>query len=98
MEQTTFDKIINWADERNLINGSNPHAQMLKMTEEVGELAAAIARNNMTNAADAIGDSIVVLTILSAQLGLDIETCIEDAYTVIKDRKGRMENGVFIKE
>jgi NTP pyrophosphatase (non-canonical NTP hydrolase) len=89
VEQTVFDKIEAWAKAQNLINGSNPHAQMLKITEEVGELAAAIARELHFNAADAIGDCVVELTIVAAQLGLNIEACIEQAYDEIKDRKGR---------
>jgi len=39
----------------------------------------------------------VVLTILSAQLGFPIEDAIAAAYDEIKDRKGRMVDGVFIK-
>ncbi len=97
MEHTVFDKILEWAKERNLIEGSTPRAQMLKMTEEVGELAAAIARKKFFETADAIGDCVVVLTILAAQSGLNIEECINHAYEEIKDRKGRMEDGVFIK-
>lgn len=93
-----FDLIKKWAEERNLIQGSNPQAQMLKLTEEVGELAGAIAKNKTIEAVDAIGDCIVVLTILSAQLNLDLETCIRHAYEQIKDRKGKMVDGVFIKE
>lgn len=93
-----IEKIEQWAQARNLIDGAAPQAQMLKMTEEVGELAHAIARSNIELAKDAIGDCIVVLTILSRQLGLNINECVESAYTEIKDRKGKMINGVFIKE
>jgi len=45
-----------------------------------------------------IGDMIVVLTILAAQNGLRFDDCANAAYHKIKDRKGRMENGVFIKQ
>ena len=38
------------------------------------------------------------MTILSMQLGLNIGDCIKDAYDEIKDRKGKMVNGVFVKE
>jgi NTP pyrophosphatase (non-canonical NTP hydrolase) len=93
-----FDNIRQWALDRNLLEGSDPKSQMLKLTEEVGELAAAIARGNKHGAADGIGDAVVVLTILAAQLDLTIEHCIEEAWHEIKDRKGRMVDGVFIKE
>mgnify|MGYP000887355559 CR=1 FL=1 len=48
--------------------------------------------------ADSIGDCVVVLTILSAQNGLQIEDCIAQAYDEIKERKGVMKDGVFVKE
>lgn len=64
----------------------------------LGELAGALARGKGSEADDAIGDMVVVLTILSSQRGVSIETCIENAWQEIKDRKGRMVNGVFVKE
>jgi len=90
--------IQQWAEDRNLIAGAIPQAQMLKMTEEVGELAHAIARKDKALAKDAIGDCVVVLTILAAQLDLDFQECVASAYNEIKDRKGKMVDGVFIKE
>lgn len=93
-----FDKIVAWANDRNLVQGATPQAQMLKMTEEVGELAHAIARNDRDKIIDGIGDCVVVLTILAAQHGLFLEFCTQAAYNEIKDRKGKMVNGVFIKE
>ena len=94
----TITKIIAWAQDRNLIDGSTAHAQMLKLIEEVGELAAAIARGNQEGIEDGIGDAVVVLAILAAQNGLRIEDCIDSAYNEIKDRKGQMVGGIFIKE
>ena len=32
-------KVIQWAQDRNLIKGSNPESQMLKLIEEVGEIS-----------------------------------------------------------
>lgn len=93
-----FKDIEKWAADRNIIRGSGAQAQMLKMTEEVGELAHAIARQNMSELKDALGDCCVVLTILAAQHDFNIEDCIEEAWISIKDRKGRMEKGIFIKE
>lgn len=95
---TVLDKIVGWATDRNLVEGATPQAQMLKMTEEVGELAHAIARGDKDKTIDAIGDCVVVLTILAAQHGLFIEHCIDRAYEEIKDRKGKMVNGVFVRE
>ena len=95
---SSFDDIRAWACARNLIAGSTPQAQVLKLLEEAGELAAAIAKRRSADAKDAVGDVVVVLTILSTQLGFPIEEAIAAAYEEIKDRKGRMVDGVFIKE
>lgn len=94
MEQLIRD----WAHARNLIAGSTQQAQMLKLTEEVGELARAIAKTKPDDVKDAIGDCGVVLIILAAMQGLTLHECLEAAYQQIKDRKGRMVNGVFVKE
>lgn len=93
-----FDLILGWAHDRNLVLGATTHAQMLKLTEEVGELAGGIAKNKPDVIKDSIGDCVVVLTILAAQHGLFIENCIAAAYEEIKDRKGKMINGVFVRE
>lgn len=94
----TYTNIRNWARDRNLIKGATRQGQMLKLTEEVGELAAAIARGKEDDVRDAIGDAVVVLTIIAAQSGVNIEDCIHEAYEVIKDRKGKMVNGVFVRD
>nr|WP_026287439.1 MazG-like family protein [Gracilibacillus lacisalsi] len=86
-----------WAVDRKL-DEAQPEKQMLKLQEEVGELAAGLARGNQDQVIDAIGDVYVVLTILSMQLHLDVRDCVNHAYYQIKDRKGEMRDGVFVKE
>ena len=89
--------IEEWAIERGL-HTANPDKQMLKLAEEFGELAQGMAKKNPDQIEDSIGDMYVVMTILSMQLGLDIEDCVLGAYNEIKDRRGKMINGVFVKE
>lgn len=92
------EKIKQWAIDRNL-HTADPAKQILKLGEEFGELCQAIAKNRKKAAVkDAIGDMYIALTNLSLQLNIDIEECIEMAYDEIKDRKGKMINGVFVKE
>ena len=90
--------IQNWAWDRNLIDGSTLNAQMLKLMEEVGELAGGVCKGKADVIKDSIGDVFVVLTIIAAQMGWSIEECVQAAYAEIKDRKGRMIQGVFVKE
>lgn len=94
----TFRMIRAWAEARNLVLGSNPQAQFTKLIEEAGELATGIAKKRSDLVMDGIGDMVVVLTILAAQHNVNIEACIAMAYDEIKDRKGKMIDGVFVKE
>lgn len=137
--------IIEWANNKGLINPEFAPRQELKLLEEIGELSNAIINNNVAEQKDAIGDIFVVLVILYAQkneeleidlfdlleakpafeahvylkniiqdtrnnfillnlykisqlLNLDISECVNLAYNEIKDRKGTLVNGSFIKE
>lgn len=92
-----FNDIRNWADQRNIIDGASPQSQFVKLIEELGELANGINKHRIDEVIDGIGDAVVVLTILAVQHDVDIEDCIEHAWNEIKDRKGRMINGTFIK-
>ena len=91
------EKIEQWAKARNL-HAQDPKIQLSKLMEESGELAKAILKNDKIEQIDAIGDVTVVLIVLSLQLGLDYKECVKSAYDVIKDRKGKMIDGVFVKE
>lgn len=93
-----FNRIRSWAQDRNLIEGSDNKSQFLKLLEEVGELSHAIQKNDDDEFTDAVGDVIVVLTIMAAQRDIAVEDCIDAAWEQIKDRKGRMVDGVFVKE
>lgn len=90
-------KIEMWAIERGL-DEAEPEKQMLKLIEEVGEIAQGMAKGNIAQVIDSVGDVYVVLVILSMQMDLNIKGCIEVAYDEIKDRNGKMVNGVFVKE
>ena len=94
---TITDKIRKWAYDRNL-HKAEPSKQALKLGEEFGELFEGLAKSNEDLTKDAIGDMYVVMTILSQQLGFTIEECIVIAYNEIKDRRGKMVDGVFVKE
>jgi NTP pyrophosphatase (non-canonical NTP hydrolase) len=93
-----IEKILEWAEQRNLLQEENQTKQFIKLTEEVGELANAILKQNKLEQIDAIGDIQVVLIILCAQLGLNYENCLNSAYQVIKNRTGKTVNGTFFKD
>lgn len=156
-EKELIAKIAQWAKDRNLILGSTPQKQFIKLMEEFGELCAGIARNDKEKIKDSIGGCFVVTVILKCQfrtnifisprsfnkdldislilarvardaaliprdnlseqvkleiicgivrhlmdvsflLDVDFESCVQAAWDEIKDRKGRMIDGVFVKE
>nr|WP_315542437.1 MazG-like family protein [uncultured Aggregatibacter sp.] len=149
--------IEQWAEDRNLIEGSTPQKQFIKLMEEFGELCSGVAKNKPDVIKDSIGDCFVVTVILKCQfktnlfirpssfyknldvslilarvaryavlipgndlseqekleiicgivrnlinisilLDVDFESCVQAAWDEIKDRKGRMIDGVFVKE
>jgi len=47
---------------------------------------------------DGIGDMLVTIIILAEMVGFDTVECLEAAYNEIKNRKGKMVNGFFVKE
>ena len=158
--QELIAKIEQWAEDRNIIKGSKPIDQAMKLFSEFGELADNVGKAR--DCRDDICDCAVVMTIIMAQCGLSfhayaenlnfisqyeikynvsqlgssicefvsdiatnyeisdssdafiwcieylnviamqigssLEECIQIAYNDIKDRKGVMYNGVFIKE
>ena len=84
--------------DRGIYDKGNSHTQYVKLQEEAGELAKALLEENMLEIVDAIGDIVVVLTNLAELNGVHIEDCIDVAYKEIANRKGKMENGTFVKE
>ena len=89
--------VLTWADKRDLLMPANAKTQMLKVVEEVGELASALLKNKQSETKDALGDVLVTLIILSEQLDLDLIDCLELAYNEIRLREGETINGTFIK-
>ena len=93
-----FDRIRAWAKERNMYQQGDIKTQAIKLYEEAGELSQSILKDDTEGIIDGIGDCVVVLTNLSEHLGVNIEECIEHAYNEIKNRKGKMVNGTFVKD
>jgi NTP pyrophosphatase (non-canonical NTP hydrolase) len=93
---TWVESIKLWHYDRNLITGSDDKTQFAKLIQEAGELSDNICKGK--DIKDDIGDMIVVLINIAERNGLSLTECLEVAYNDIKDRKGRMIDGVFVKE
>lgn len=89
-------KIVQWHHDRNLIEGATDKDQFAKLIQEAGELSDNLCKGR--NPADDIGDMIVVLINIAERNGLTLNQCMTQAWDDIKDRKGKMVDGVFIKE
>ena len=93
------DLILNWAIDRGIVQNSTAMAQAIKTTEEVAELLKALSKNNGFEASDAYGDILTTLIIGSHIAGIDLLSALNNAYDVIKDRKGYLTaDGIFVKE
>ena len=91
-----INKVKQWHHDRNLIDGTTDAKQFVKLIEETGELAGNIVRGK--DIRDDIGDILVVLINIAERNGTTLTECLEVAYDDIKDRKGKMVDGTFVKE
>lgn len=90
-----IEKITEWHYARNLIEGATDEAQFKKLLEEVEELRTSLEAG--TTPVDDIGDIIVVLVNIAERNRLTIQECLAHAYMEIRDRKGKMVDGLFVK-
>lgn len=90
--------VIRWAQERGIFDKATLETQFEKLEEEVGEIRLALTDDDQEGLVDGIGDASVVLTILAHMCGVTFDQCRQHAWQEIKDRKGQMIDGVFVKE
>jgi len=90
-----INSVVGWHHDRNLIEGSTDKDQTLKLLQELGELSDSVCKGN--DIRDDIGDMLVVMINIIERNNLTFEDCLEKAWDDIKDRKGRMIDGIFVK-
>lgn len=91
-------RVCKWGEEKGI---DNPKNQLNKVIEEVGEIAHEITRDKIKNnpdLADAIGDTLVTIIILSNICGYNLYECLDKAYKEIAGRTGKTVDGNFIKD
>ena len=97
MKNLNYEKLIaKWHRDRNLIDGSTDKDQYMKLIQEAGELSDSLCKGK--DIKDDIGDMMVVLINIMVRNNLTMEECLAVAYEDIKDRKGKMIDGIFVKE
>ena len=95
MEQL-IQKVSQWHHDRNLIEGATSKDQVLKLIQEVGELSDSVCKKQ--DVKDDIGDCLVILINIAEREGTSLEECLSVAYEDIKDRTGKMIEGIFVKD
>lgn len=95
-ELTLVEKVQEWHKDKGIDKGK-PIIQFTKLVEEVAELGVSIVKDDIPEVIDSLGDIQVVLLGLGLQMNLDLNTSLEIAYKVIKDRTGENVNGLFVK-
>jgi NTP pyrophosphatase (non-canonical NTP hydrolase) len=94
--ETYIWKVAQWHRNRNLIKGSTDKDQVLKLLQELGELSDSICKGK--DISDDIGDMLVVMINIVERNNLSLTRCLQEAWIDIKDRKGKMVDGIFVKE
>jgi len=102
--QELFYLVRHWAHDKGIYEKGDIKTQTLKLLEESGELAKAILKSDGPEIEDAIGDCMVVLINIAelysrqCKKQVNAEDCLLEVFKVISKRKGKMENGTFIKD
>ena len=97
MTELDYEQLIaQWHRDRNLIEGSTDKDQYLKLIQEAGELSDSLCKQK--DIRDDVGDMMVVLINIMVRNNLTMRECLAVAYDDIKDRKGKMIDGIFVKE
>ena len=100
------EKVLRWADDKDLLHAENADKQFMKFIEEVFEFKTELDDKqrfapdclDINNLKLEMGDIFVTLIILCEQIGIDPVECLSMAYEKISKRKGRTINGQFVKE
>lgn len=100
------EKVLEWADDKDLLYEENAERQFVKFIEEVFEfkkemddkLRFAPCCIDINNIKLEMGDIFVTLIILCEDLEIDPVVCLEMAYEKISKRTGKTINGTFVKE
>jgi NTP pyrophosphatase (non-canonical NTP hydrolase) len=94
--ESLVKRVQNWHRDRNLIDGSTDKDQTLKLLQELGELSDSVCKEK--DIKDDIGDMLVVMINIATRNNVSLLDCLARAWNDIKDRKGRMVDGIFVKE
>ena len=92
------ERVLQWAENKGILDNAKPINQALKTLEEVNELLTGIVTDDREEIKDAFGDILVTIIIGAELQGLNLLDCLESALNIIEKRTGKMVNGQFVKD
>lgn len=91
--------VIEWAQEMGIFMNPDAKSQILKTVEEIGEVIDCLLKGKPIEELELeLGDVQVTLDIFAHIKGTTMGKSRDAAYKKIRDRTGRMIDGVFVKE
>lgn len=93
---TNYEYII--FDDEDNFDEDELRTALIILTAKIGEIIEGYNKQNRHAEVAGIEDALLQLDIISELYGLRKEKCLEEAYKVIANRKGKLIDGVFIKE
>jgi MazG nucleotide pyrophosphohydrolase domain. len=93
--------VVEWAHDKGIFDNSDPIAQISKMKEEVEELDEELCLfidKSLIRIEGELGDVLVTVIIQAHFHGLSLADCLQQAHDKISKRKGKLVDGVFVKE
>ena len=98
MDYNQLEKlVIQWADQKGILEKATPARQAEKTLEECNELIDAIQANDREEIGDALGDILVTIIIQAEMQNMSLIKCLQGAYDIISKRTGKMIDGQFVK-
>ena len=91
-------EVINFFEEKGLYEKTTYSDQFLKLKEEVGELEEALPTGDDEQILSEAGDVYITLLNVLKCCGLTMEQAVNYSVDKVVKRKGKVENGVFIKD
>ena len=92
------ERVLQWAENKGILDNAKPINQALKTLEEVNELLTGIVTDDREEIKDAFGDILVTIIIGAELQGLNLLDCLQSALNIIEKRTGKMINGQFVKD
>ena len=99
--QELINKVLEWGTQKGITgpNGkATPRTQAAKMMEEAMETFRAVGADDIPEIKDGIGDTAITLILLAERCGMTLEECLQEAYSVISKRTGKIVDGMFVKD